>query len=33
MPMNMNCDAPAKTSSDISIGSHSGKPELTAMAP
>src|SRR5699024_10769332 len=33
MPTKMNCDAPANTSSDSSIGSQIGSPEVTAIAP
>lgn len=33
MPTNMNCAAPAKTTTDSSTGSHSGSPSPTAMAP
>lgn len=33
MPTNMNCEAPAKTSTESSIGAQIGKPEPTAMAP
>src|SRR4029453_17102289 len=32
-PTNMNCAAPAKTATDNNMGSHTGSPELTVMAP